>query len=487
MDKQTISFCFLGGPPGGNIGKKWNMLKKSIEDTGEYNINYIIHPYGEPTQTIDGSSTVPAKYWIKTQWGTKTLVIATLKMFAYAHSLVEKANASNDNNYYCLVDKTTFPIHTKVEDVKERLALLCNGKENVQKASQWIMITESFLKRIIPTCNTCVTSEKWPVSLKFPGVQNDKEKYNVSYDPAFSSKCFIRIFLRHHVYEILNMSNATGRKALTTTFINSLTEHKRKQITNIVAGGVWDENFFQVLRIIWDRPQNTVRNIPDFSHLDNAKLSNTLFKNPPTKEPFAINNVQELLSQMSKFDRPKQISHIFTNWAIWGNSKTNMLREMEKNGLTADILLSKYNEISANTTMMNVGQKYLSFLRFLYDNAKKPWWHPIEIFYNKSSAQKARKLPCDREASQGNCFIKLKDLNKGVADTLRTKPDQDYYINGMVDLCPTDDKQFRAWVLAFLMMLAYGQKTDVNLYDDDVLLQIARSYKGCLFTRKIME
>ena len=99
---------------------------------------------------------VPQKYWIQTKWASKSLILATLKMFAYAYKKLKDDNKANERNYYCLVDKTTYPIHNSLRKIQTNLGKLCNGNQNIQKWSQWVMISEKFLKKFLILVVQCV-------------------------------------------------------------------------------------------------------------------------------------------------------------------------------------------------------------------------------------------------------------------------------------------------------------------------------------------
>ena len=535
-----MNFCFLGGVPkqGGKIETQWCNFLENIPKK-RYKYRLITHPakYNDENHKKSrlnqtGLKIIPRKYWTPTKWGTKSLILGTLKMFSYAYSL-NKEGEKGENNYYILVDSTCFPITKDKNDIEERMKLLFNGNENISNGDQWISITEGFLKSILKSCYTC--GDDWKIMQKryWPdGIEYDPDNENLIYNDQncklineFKDMCkkthkFIYMFLEteyNKFQEVVHGKTQDIPKEI-KDFGYTLDDTMVHKIKSNLKGGVWDENFFTILSIIWKRVRNrmsstqiskTKLGIDNLLRDDNYKFTNRIFVNP--QSPFKGNIIsfkgKEGLKQKKKFleyskdyvgTKPKIMSHVFTNWTVFSNANQNMLRfDVDIKNFNKKIK-EYYDEVLITSSKYTTPVQYIQFIEKIYNtNGKKqPFYHPIEIYVNKTTAIDSRSKHCKDEGGEyDKCLEHLQMINELTIKSLQIeynnnkKYDYDDFVNKMIETIYQEyDRynEFVTWARAYLYMFE-PDYTPPNLYDDKILLGIAEQYKHCLFTRKIID
>ena len=532
-----LNFCFLGGVPkhGGQIETKWCTFLQNIPK--KYNYRLITHPAKYEDENTrksklqqNGLKKIPRKYWTPTKWATKSLVLGTLKMFSYAYSLNTKRGVNNYHNYYILVDSTCYPITKDTKDIEERMKLLFNGNENISVGDQWISITEKFLQSILNSCFTCFKKYKfmdkdyWPDYIEW---NNGKLIYDVNRcfeRNEFNDMCkkthnFIKMFLNIEYDEFRDYirGNNQGASKTIIDFENVLDTVTGTEIKITGGGGAWDENFFMILSIIWKRVRNTmsptqIRNTKNgISKLicnNDYRFTNRIFANPHFNTPyhsFKGSNGDELklldFSKQYVDGKPKIMSHVFTNWSVFSNSSSNMLRFDPKMKNFNQIIINYFNEVKINDGKKDPQDLYLEFIYKIYKTKeqKQPFYHPIEIYCNQTLAKDARSKHCyDEHGKYDDCLESLQVANNDTLKNLQRmynnnkKYDYDDFVDKMIETVKrifngnNELWEFQHWVRAYLYMFEPNNKPP-NLHDDSVLLGIAQQFKHCLFTRKIID
>lgn len=505
--KQTLSFCFLGGLPDhrneNGLFDRWVRFLSNI-DLSIYNISIITHPIDihnepshEPLMDVFKHTNhinvykVPRDYWIETSWGCRSLVIATLKMFTWGLNV----NKPNPHNYYFLVDKTCYPLYSdEYNDVNNILSHLCNGNENIQKGTQWISITESFILDIAHPCVQPMThGHSWTFDLT-----------NINQIKPLLTDCtvstFINLFFKHPFYVFYKNAHKDVE-----SFFHSIPTNMSFTIKDIIHDGVWDENFFQILSTVLHKQRNKIEIGNSFrynfkrelKHLyPNTYLKNYVFPNTIHEYMNMIKTTHELIDCMSMYIRPVDVSPVFSNWMVWGNSVPNMLRiQIDADtieGYWLDRMYKTHESIDAYV------KSYIFFVYDLTSHLNRPWWHPLEMFVNKNSPATTSSV-CDQENNRCIDILKNKHMivfsNVNKVKKIPTLEDfSRELINVVTDIA---DVEFVNWLTSYFLLFyrhttSHGGQdiyidNNVNIEQDRLYIDIAKQYKYCLFIRKVIE
>jgi hypothetical protein len=297
--------------------------------------------------------------------------------------------------------------------------------------------------------------------------------------------------------------------------LKNLSREQKKKMVEIINGGSWDENFFQTLRIILSRPRNEIndtdikeinRNLEKLKTNDKCKLTNRIFCNPNTWVCNDINtnstkDKRKLIDYMKEHNerKIKLRSHVFKNWTFLSNSVKNILRFDSKLIKLQNKLKSFVDEVEKEGEIDPV--KYIYILNKIYTIAsrKEPYYHPLEIYLNRTKAKNAKPAHCKNDSGEyDECIQILQKLNKIIKDniTREKKPfefnNYDEFVEGMIKQAVKiyDDNEnhesYMWWLKAYLYMFEPNH-VPPNFTDDSVLLGIAKQYKYCLFTRKVID
>ena len=143
--------------------------------------------------------------------------------------------------------------------------------------------------------------------------------------------------------------------------------------------------------------------------------------------------------------------------------------------------------------------EYIQFMYCIYDHHDKngamgPYNHPIEIYIDKQTEQRENRGNKNKHCKDDNgdydgCFDLLKDIHNELYEKMGGNNNFTEYwrfVHYMTNNLNVKNKYELLWVKAYLYMFEPGQ-TAPNLEDDSIFLGIAKQFKHCLFTRKIIE
>jgi hypothetical protein len=327
------------------------------------------------------------------------------------------------------------------------------------------------------------------------------------------------MFKHDSIKDLINNENFVSTDEI-FNFVNQVGDKKWNSIKQYSGGGAWDENFFMILSIIGGKERNEMSS----EQINQTKIGLELlktndrctFKNRVFVNPQIDNNQlttfkgekEKLINEAIKYveNKPKIMSHVFTNWSVYSNSNQNLLRfdtsikkfnekileHRQKQIISLDEVLNSQRLISMmklEESDLAVEILYINFIIEIYktNGQKEPYYHPIEIYFDRTLARKARSKHCfDDDGKYDTCFEQLREINDKTLGIIK-HTDYNDFITKLAKICNKLNlsRNFVIWLISYLFMFE-PEHTPVNLEEDNIFLYISKEFKHCLFTRKIL-